>query len=414
MDGYRRGAIVLQKPPSPLEYLFSGLGMGITQGTEQILREREERKERAGRILEGFLSGKFPVGMAGTDVFQKYAEQGNLLNEPGIQELIWSGREEFRPKPQTKLLPGGQAVTIPQPVPENVPYEQARRVYAEAESAQKLSEFKAKEIIKRQVEESFRKSLPERLETALKINEWATSKNVPIGDIDVRDPHTGITVDFVTHVEQQKKQQLDELAKNKAGITYLKAEKEYYSMIMSADRMLKNVREGRDLTTGMSEKLMAHIYGIEVKEISKLNPQAQARRYIPLLNKRLNNQHNILRKQKKIAQDKNFVLPFRKQFTMDEFLNPDKYTGEFELIQKFDDFISGKIKSKEWEYKPTEPVKESDLRKAIVSQKPSAEEANERIDHQKSQIMQWIDSETNQLYTEEKALELAKEYLGIE
>jgi len=220
----RRGAIVLQKPPSPLAYLFSGLGMGVTQGIERVLKEREERKDRAGRILEGFLSGKFPVGMAGTDVFQNYAEQGKLLNEPGIQELIWSGREEFRPEPQTKILPGGGAITMPQPAPENVPYEQARKAYAEAESATKLREFRAKEIIKKQVDESFRMSLPERLETALRINEWATSKNVPIGDIDVRDPSTGITVDLVTHTEQLKKQEVDELAKNKTGIDYLKGE----------------------------------------------------------------------------------------------------------------------------------------------------------------------------------------------
>lgn len=413
MYGYRRGAIVLQKPPSPLAYLLSGLGMGVTQGVERVLKEREERKDRAGRILEGFLSGKFPVGMAGTDVFQKYAERGNLLNEPGIQELIWSGREEFRPEPQTKLLPGGQAVTVPQPAPENVPYEQARKVYAEAESAQKLREFRAKEIIKKQVEKAFRLPLGERLEMAMKVFEWGLKRDAPIGDIDVRDPDTGISVDFTTHLDQLKKQQLDELAKNKTGIDYLKGEQKYYDMLMSADKMLKNVREGKDISIKFGD-LGIYIHGTEDKEISKLSPQAQARRYIPLLNKRLNNQHNILRKQKKIARDKNIVLPFRKQFTMDEFLNPDKYVGEFELIQRFNDFISGKVKSKEWEHKPTEPVKESDLRKVVVSQKPDAGETKEKIDYWKNQIVQWIDAETNQMYTEEKALEVAKEYLGIE
>ncbi len=116
MYGYNRRARIVPKPPSFLEAFLSSAGIGITQGMDRHFREKERKRGMSQNVLEMVLSGQMPPEIAGTDIFQKYTEAGGIEGMEEIKALKYSALEAYRPPAETKQLPGGGAVTVPREI----------------------------------------------------------------------------------------------------------------------------------------------------------------------------------------------------------------------------------------------------------------------------------------------------------
>lgn len=413
--GYRRQPMIIRKPPNFLEGLLGGMNVGVQQGIQRVMRRKEQQRDHANRIIEGFLGGKFPTGMAGTDVFQRYAEGAGISENPEIQALITTGREQHTIPPRQMQTPEGAMVTMPGVTPEEVPYEYARRMVAEKEATQKLSMYEAQRRIAKKVERESWQPLNVQLGNATNLYHASIRSGIPL-DISFTNKETGLNVSFPDYYAELKKQQTEKLAKSKEHTDYLKAEEDFWEAIMQGDKALRRVKEGAALTIDFQGKT------ISIQEMLKpgektANPEQVWKRMMPLINKVLSNKFDVLKEKRRTVRGRDIVLPFRYQFDMDMFNKPDKYADEIEVITKFHSFIKGEIKSKEFEYKKetVEEPKESIQRNKVIppkipdDTKASLEEMTEQI-----LSLKLINQGTGMAMTREDAEKEAKRILGIE
>jgi len=114
---YGRRPIVYRKQPTFLQSLLGGVGYGVTQAMQRAMAEKERKRGMAQNVMEMILSGRMPPEVVGTDMFQKYTEASGISDMPEIRKLKFQALEKFRPKAEARILPSGQAVDMPQPIP---------------------------------------------------------------------------------------------------------------------------------------------------------------------------------------------------------------------------------------------------------------------------------------------------------
>lgn len=430
MNG-RRGAIVLQKPPTFLENLLSGLGVGVSRGLNRYFKERDRKRSVTSQVLDRVLSGDVSEDLLATDLGQAFQSKLGIDKEPSMEKMTQMGLEKYSYPERTEYLPGGTAVTMPGVTPPEIPFEVYRgrlegvkERKAQTEQERKLDFYMAQKRIDKIVDRDFRKSLGERWEGAWREYERAMKLGVPVKGLVVRDPDTGTTMTLDTHMERLGKQKADEIVKTKAGITYEKEEIKYCSLLLDAEKFVSKLStaETMDPDEFESDFMKAEIGLWQRQELTPQQIRIQARRRLPIINQRIEAQYKILHKQKRLARNPNIVLPFLKQFKLDEILNPERYAGEFEAIKAYTDLIrkSDKEALREVaikEEKLRESLSESDLRSVIVAPAPSKLPGEvgieERIEDIAKQIMseRWTDPKTYQPYTLEQAREFARLYL---
>jgi len=369
-------AIVVKRPPTFLESLLSSAGIGISAGMQRYYDEKKRRRGVTQSILQSVLEGEISPEILTTDLGRSFTEQVGIGREPAIQRLQQEGLEKFRPPAEKKeLSPDGAVVDVPQTMPlewieKGVPYAEYRRAQEEAEEVQaqtkmrrELFVYEEKEKAKRRVERSFRMPLSRRLEVAMGVLETGKRNNWPIEDMAIRDPETGININFLTHLKGLQKQKTEQVAKTKGGIAYLKEELKYHNLLMSSVKFLHGLKSDEGVTEDMSDlgKELLRGIGISGRALSPEEVKVYIRRFLPIINKKLEVQHRILRKQRSLAKDPNIKLPFMKQFKLPEALNPERFAGEFESIKMYTDLIG---KSDQEALRDVE-IKEAKFREAL-------------------------------------------------
>jgi len=208
---YKRGAIVLQRPPSALHGLLSGLGFGITQGVEKVMAEKERKKNMTTQILENVLQGNIPPGLLATDIGQRFLEQAGISKEPGIKGLLEAGRKEFQVPERTMEMPSGALVNIPGVTPPEVPYEhyakkeKERKTAAEEETWKKGLERKLREL---GITDAFKgdQAREKALRGILAAQSHAKTSGQEIQDLNVNFSTGDVRADFLTSIEKGEKE----------------------------------------------------------------------------------------------------------------------------------------------------------------------------------------------------------------
>lgn len=422
--------IVVRKPKTFLESLLESAGVGISEGMQRFYKERERKRGVTQSLIEGVLSGEISPELLATDLGQSYQRELGIDKEPALKQATQIGLEEASYPESKKELPGGGVVTMPGVTPTEIPYESYRRKQEEAEEAQaqtkmrrELFVYEEKEKAKRRVERAFRMPLSKRLEVAMGVLESGKRNNWPIEDMAIRDPETGINVNFLTHLGRLQKQKTDQIAKTKGGIAYLKEELKYHNLLMNSVKFLHGLKSDEGVTEDMSDlgrELLRGI-GISGRALSPEEVKVYTRRFLPIINQKIETQHKILRKQRFIAKDPNITLPFMKQFGLPEALNPERFAGEFENIKAYTDLIG---KSDQEALRDTvtkearlrEALNVADMRKITIlpglADPLPESKVRERINSLAQEIIEgWVNPETMQPYTLKEARELAKTFL---
>lgn len=358
MYGYNRRARIIPKPPTFLESLLYGMGVGVERGVDRYYKERDRKRGTTQNVLTGVLSGEISPELLATDLGRSVMEQMGIGGESAIEEIQSTGEETWKAE-QPEIGP---------PAPLTMQHlrsrdEQVKEVKAQEKMKRELFEYEAKEIIKRRVERAFRMPLDKRVEIAMGEYEKAIKTGVSVEDVKITDPTTGITIDLLTHVEQLKKTKVDETAKTKAGITYLKEELKYHGLLMDSAKFLHGLESDEGVTAEMSQLAKDLLAGFGKTALSAEETKRYSRRLIPIINQKIEAQHKILHKQKRLTKDPSITLPFMKQFKLDEVLNPEKYAGEFEVIKAFSDLAK---KSNQEAIRSVE-LKEVKLKKALTA-----------------------------------------------
>ena len=353
---WQRRATVVPKPPSFLEAFLYSTGIGMEKGVDRYYKDRDRKRGVTQSILGSVLEGDVSPELLATDLGRSIMEQIGIGSEPAIQKIQKTGEEQWRAE-QPEIGP---------PAPLTMQHlrsrdEQVKEVKAQEKMKRELFEYEAKEIIKRRVERAFRMSLSKRIEVAMGEYEKAIKTGVPIEDVTIRDPGTGITIDLQTHVEQLKKTKTEQIAKTKAGVTYLKEELKFHGLLLDSAKFLHGLESDEGVTEGMSQLAKDLLAGFGKKSLTKEEAKRHTRRLIIIINKKIETQHRILRKQRHLAKESDITLPFMKQFKVDEVINPEKYAGEFEVIKAFSDLTK---KSNQEAIKSVE-LKEAKLREAL-------------------------------------------------
>ena len=434
------GAIRIRKPLSPLHYLLSGLGVGITRQVEEMMAEKERKRQMENQVLDAVLHGDVSPEVWTTDLGRAATGQAGIRGRPIVRKIEQMGLDPYlreAPRKQVKT-PFGAAVSVPEPISsewieKGVPYavhrgrqERLKEREAQTDQQRKLDFYMAQKRIDKIVDRDFRKSLGERWEGAWREYERATRRGIPVKGLVVRDPETGATMTMDTHMAKLAREKADKIAKTKAGIAYLKEEMKYHSLLMDAEKFVNKLATAETMEPDdfESDFIKSEIGLWQQKELTPQQIRTQARRRLPIINQRIEAQYKVLRKQKRLAQDSDIKLPFLKEFKLDEILNPDRYAGEFETIKAYTDLIrkSDREALRDVEIKETklrESISESEARKVIISpistRLPSEGVIEERIEEVAQEIMKsYINPETNQPYTLEQAREHARNILEKE
>ena len=353
---YQRRPIVVRKQPSFLEAFLYSTGMGMERGVDRYYKERNRKRGITQNILGSVLEGDVSPELLATDLGRSIMDQMGIGGESAIQEIQRTGEETWKSE-QPEIGP---------PAPLTMQHlrsrdEQIKEVEAQKKMKRELFEYEEKEKIKRRVERAFRMTLDKRLEVAIGEYEKAVKAGVSVEDVKITDPATGITIDLLTHVEQLKKTRTDKTAETKAGIAYLKEELKYHGLLMDSVKFLHGLESDEGVTEGMSQLAKDLLAGFGKTALSAEEAKRYSRRIIPIINQKIEAQHKILRKQKRLAKESDITLPFMKQFKVDEVLNPEKYASEFEAIKALSDLAK---KSDQEAIREVE-IKEAKLRKAL-------------------------------------------------
>lgn len=425
--------IVVKKQPTFLESLLSAAGIGISQSMQRYYKERDRKRGVTQSILQSVLEGDVSPELLTTDLARSFTEQMGISREPAIRSLQQEGLEKFRPPAKKKeLSPDGAVVDVPQAMPsewieKGVPYTEYRRGQeiakekeAQVEQARKLRYYTAQKRIDKVVEREFRMPLGERWEAAWSEYERAMKMGVPISGLVVRDPETGATITMDTHMAQLGREKSEKIARTKSGITYLKEELKYNSLLMDAEKFVSKLATAETMEPDEFESdfIKSEIGLWQQKELTPQQIRIMARRRLPILNQKIEAQHRILRKQRFLAKDPDITLPFLKEFKLNEILNPERYAGEFETIKAYTDLIKKSdreaIRNTEVkEAKLREALNRADMRDVVIPPESPREPMGEAINAFATRIIdeRWIDGDTNQLYTKEKAREVAERLL---
>lgn len=429
-------AIVVRKPKSFLESLLESTGLGISQGMQRFYKERERKRGVTQSLIEGVLSGEISPEILATDLGQSFQRELGVSEEPSLKEITKTGLEKYGYPERTVSVSGdveGTAVTMPGVVPKEIPYEmyrKGREVTKEAQAQKKmrkeLYEYEEKEKIKRRVERSFRLPLSDKVKVAMDTLRHAKKNNVPIEDLTIRDSETGINLNFLTYLEDLQKQKTGQIAKTKGGISYLKEELKYHNLLMSSVKFLHGLKSDEGVTEDMSAlgKELLRGIGIGGRALSPEEVKTYVRRFLPIINQKLETQHKILRKQRFVAKDPNIALPFFKQFTLPEALNPERFAGEFENIKAYTDLIgkSDQEALKDVEIAETklrETLRLNETRETIISPEPpnlpTGSEVRKSIDSLAQELIEsgTLAPGTDRPFTLPEAREMARKFLKI-
>jgi len=385
------------------------------------MTQKQKSRDISQSVIEGVLQGDLPPEVMATDVFKTYAGMANIDKRPEIKALTDQAMEEFRPAPVTEELrppfkppvPGapmglpGAVVTVPQAIqPEyvekGVPFEAYQKKMLEKEDVKaqrkldwELKEFQAKEIIKDRIKRSSHLPLNKRIDIAEDGYKHAIKKGWSVDDLTIRDPESGVTVNIETYAEDLEKQESNRIAKEKAGVDYLKEKKSYYDLQLNAAKLFHNMVTGRDLTAGIMEQFYSQVSKDFITQLQSADMKTQARRLMPLINAKIKTQHEILEKKKRIAKDETISVPFLKQFKLSEVLDPEKYAAEFEVIKKYNELMIKPIDeairdSDVAEEKLREKLTDVDVRdKVIAPRKKKEEEETEEADTIDASQVRW-------------------------
>ena len=402
---WQRRARIIPKPPTFLESLLYGMGVGVERGVDRYYKERDRKRGITNQILESVLQEKISPELLATDLGRSVMEQIGIGSEPAIEEIQRTGEEKWKAE-QPEIGP---------PAPLTMQHlrsrdEQVKEVKAQEKMKRELFEYETKEIIKRRVERAFRMPLGKRLETAIGEYEKARKSGVPIGDVKITDPTTGITIDLETHIEQLEKQTTTKASKTKAGIAYLKAWKEYISIRQVATKAIHNLAVGKDVRDDLTGLRLQILNDFLPKKLTGSDIKTQLRNLLPLFNEKLEVQHRILRKQKALAKDEDLALPPLKAYSLFDIQDPDILAGEIQRLATLGNTLIGVLKPEE---KPREALTAVDTRETINPPPKDEDPPEERIIEEAQKLINSgaLDPQTGQPYTEEKAKEIALKFL---
>lgn len=424
---YKRGAIVIRKPPSALHYLLGGIGTGITQGMEKQMRLKEEQRGMASNVLESVLSGDLDSTLLATPEGEGWLKKKGIYEDPEIQNTIFQGQIKAG-------LLGQEAMGPPAPytlTEAHKSIEDTAARLARRSEVQKIEDslfvFEQKEIIKKDVNRP--RSLNERLDMAVKGYNKLLKMGIPVEDVQVTDPDSGVKINLLTHIENLQTKQVENIAKDKAGIKYLNELSKFYDLQMNTAKYLHSLVLGKtepesELTGEFRTLLNEWMERFGRKKFSTQDIKTQVRRLIPLFNQKIKIQHQILAKQKKITGDPTIKLPFLKQFNMKEAMDETgKYSTEFEFIGKYKNSIDNVTQSvlDQEEREATEgtalqPVKEYQARGLVISPPDQPQPTAEDIEVKAKEILAaaaGLVGPGGETMTIEMARRLAREALGV-
>ena len=420
-------AIVIQQQPSFLESLLFGLGTGVEKGVHQFYKERDRKRGMTSQVLSKVLSGEISPELLATDLGQSFQRELGIDKEPALKQATQMGLEEAGYEESAYTMPGGARVTMPGVTPPEIPFELHRKkeeerkeVEAQTEQQRKLRFYTMQKRIDKIVEREFRKSLGERWEGAWSEYGRAIKMGVPVKGLVVRDPETGATMTMDTHVAQLGRQKAEKIAKTKSGITYLKEELRYNTLLMDAEKFVSKLSTAETMEPDEFESdfMKTEIGFWQQKELTPEQVRTRARRRLPIINAKILSQHKILRKQRFLAKDSDIILPFLKEFKLDEILNPERYAGEFDSIKAYTDLIKKSnqqalrdVATKEAKLRETLSMPET--RHVVTFPELPKEPTEEAINAFAARIIdeRWTDGDTSQPYTREKAREVAERLL---
>lgn len=424
---YKRGAIVIQKPPSVLHHLLGGLGMGITQGVEKQMKKAEERRAKASNVLESVLSGDLDPTLLATEEGQGWLRKKGIYEDPDIQNTIFQGQVKAG-----LLGESGMGPPAPYTLTEaHKSIEDTAARLARRSEVQKIEDslfvFEQKEHIKKEVNRP--RPLNERLDKAVKAYNRLLKMGIPVEDVQVTDPDSGIKIDLLTHIENLTTKQVENIAKGKSGIKYLNELSKFYDLQINTAKYFHNLVLGKtepesDLTGEFRTLLDEMMESLGRKKLSTQDIRTQVRRLIPLFNQKIKIQHQILVKQKKITGDPAIKLPFLKQFNMKEAMDETgKYSTEFEFIGKYKNSIDNVTQSvldqekrEAIEGTNLQPVKESQARGLVISPPDQPQPTAEEIEVKAKEILAaaaGLVGPGGETMTIELARRLAREALGV-
>jgi len=366
---YRRSPIVLQKPPSPLHMLLSGLGYGITGAMQRYMSQKQKSRDISQDVIKSVLQGDLPSEVMATDVFKTYASMANIDKRPEIKALTDQAMEEFRPPPVTKELappfkpvpgapmglPGG-VVTVPQAIqPEyvekGVPWEAYQKKMLEKEDVKaqrklegELTEFQAKEIFKDRIKRSSHLPLNKRIDIAEDGYKQAIEKGWSVDDFTITDPESGVKINIETYTENLNKQQIEKAKRTTEGIAYLNAWKEYNNIQIATRKAIHNFTMGKDVREGIKGDQLEILNRLLPKKLSEKDIKVQLRNLLPLWSEKLEIQHRILRKRAKLVKEEDLAIPPLKSYGIFDIKNPDIIAGEIERIGTLNNIIIGSLK----------------------------------------------------------------------
>ena len=424
---YKRGAIIIQKPPSVLHQFLGGLGFGITQGVEKQTRQAEERRAKAANVLESIIAGDLDSRLLATEEGKGWLRKKGIWDDPDVQQAVFEGQLKAG-----LLGEGGMGPPAPfklSAARETIQEEADRivRRNKRQEIEDSLFVFEEKERIKKELDKP--RPLHERLRKAIEGYNYAIKNNIPVEDIVVTDPDSGIKIDLFTHIENLQNKQIESTAKSKEGIKYLNELKSYYDLQINTAKFFHNLVMGKtepdsELTGEFRTMLNEIMESLGRKQLSTQDIKTQVQRLLPLLNKKLKIQHQILFKQKKIADDPTIRLPFLKQFNIKEVLEETaRFGAEFEVIERYSNSIGnitqGIDRQKDieaGEETPAQPVKESQARNIVVVPPEKPKPTPQQIEAKAQEILAaaaGLVGPNGETMTIEIARRLAREALGV-
>jgi len=287
MAGFGRGAIIVRKPPSPLHYLLSGIGTGITQAMDRALREKEMRRSKVDSWIEGFLSGKIDPRIAGTQQFIDYTEKQGINEDPAIQSIVQTGQTAWgKPEmgpPEQKTIMDFRNVLV-----------EEERKRARQKELDKVEIFEIKENIKHFVEDKWKSTPEQQYEDWLSIQDklkssgmWDQIKNqtVKIG---------GITTTFAGTEEILKEKRI---RGEKADIEFFKLHEKIGEDKTRITQAIARIRAGQKPSTlGALIDYLADSKGISTGKIDGLTTDDQTRMVVKAYNDEYKIKHDRLRK----------------------------------------------------------------------------------------------------------------------
>lgn len=363
---WQRRARIVQKPPSFLEAFLYSAGIGVERGVDRYYKERDRKRGITNQILNKVLSGDVSPELLATPLGRSATEQMGIGREPAIQEMQKTGEERWR-EDQPEIGP---------PAPLTMQHlrsreEQRKEAREQTKIQAELYVYEEKEKIKRRVEGASRMPLSKRLEIATGEYEKALKGEIPIADVKITDPTTGITMNLETHIEQLEKQQVGQASKTKAGIAYLKAWKEYVSIQQVTTKAIHNLAVGKDVRDDLTGLRLQILNDFLPKKLTGKDAKLQLRNLLPLFNKKLKIQHMILKKQKTLARDEDLALPSLKAYSLFDVKNPDVLAGEIKRLATLGNTLIGSLEPVK---EPREALNPKDARHAVNPPPPPTDE----------------------------------------